>query len=64
MGLTRGVLDVDGGDDLPSQVSVTPKRGSDGGIDMVALAQQGQVGDLVQCKSSISGAIVMSLTTK
>ena len=39
------------------QASVTPKRGGDGGIDMVALAQQGQVGDLVQCKSSVSSAV-------
>ena len=38
------------------QASVTPKRGGDGGIDVVAL-QQGRQGELVQCKSSMSDAI-------
>jgi HJR/Mrr/RecB family endonuclease/superfamily II DNA or RNA helicase len=38
------------------QASVTPKRGGDGGIDMVALLQ-GREGELVQCKSSKSDAI-------
>lgn len=38
------------------QASVTPKRGGDGGIDMVALLP-GKEGELVQCKSSVSGTI-------
>jgi superfamily II DNA or RNA helicase/HJR/Mrr/RecB family endonuclease len=38
------------------QASVTPKRGGDGGIDVVALLP-GREGELIQCKSSISDAI-------
>ncbi|PUE40276.1 SNF2-related protein [Limnohabitans sp. Bal53] len=37
------------------QASVTPKRGGDGGIDVVALI--GREGELIQCKSSVSEAI-------
>ena len=38
------------------QASVTPKRGGDGGIDVVALLP-GREGELIQCKSSVSDAI-------
>jgi superfamily II DNA or RNA helicase/HJR/Mrr/RecB family endonuclease len=38
------------------QASVTPKRGGDGGIDVVALLS-GREGELIQCKSSVSDAI-------
>jgi HJR/Mrr/RecB family endonuclease len=38
------------------QASVTPKRGGDGGIDMVALLPSKE-GELVQCKSSVSDTI-------
>lgn len=37
------------------QATVTPKRGGDGGIDVVAL--KGRDGELLQCKSSKSGAV-------
>lgn len=37
------------------QASVTPKRGGDGGIDVVAL--KGREGAFLQCKSSKSGAL-------
>ena len=38
------------------QASVTPKRGGDGGIDVVALLP-GREGELIQCKSSVSDAL-------
>jgi HJR/Mrr/RecB family endonuclease len=38
------------------QASVTPKRGGDGGIDVVALSS-GHEGALIQCKSSVSEII-------
>jgi len=38
------------------QASVTPKRGGDGGIDVVALLP-GREGELIQCKSSVSDAV-------
>jgi len=38
------------------QASVTPKRGGDGGIDVVALLP-GREGEIIQCKSSVSEAI-------
>ena len=38
------------------QASVTPKRGGDGGIDVVALMRTRE-GELIQCKSSLSEAI-------
>lgn len=37
------------------QSALTPKKGGDGGIDVVAL--QGSIGELLQCKSSINAAV-------
>lgn len=37
------------------QTSLTPKRGGDGGVDIVAL--QGRTGELLQCKSSVNAEV-------